>query len=65
MRISSTLESQYLLGSYERSNEDELLKFRLQKKGGQEMRADLWVREKKINDEIIELIVFREACHTS
>jgi len=62
----STPESQYLLGSYERSNEDELLfKFRFQKKGGQEMSADLWVREKKINDEIIESIVFREACHTS
>ena len=59
-RLTAFLKSQYLLGSYERSNEDELLfKFRFQKKGGQAMRADLWVKEKKINDKIIELIVFR------
>ena len=59
-RLTSFLKSQYLLGSYERVNGDELLfKLRFQKKGGQVMRAHLWVREKKISDEIIELIVFR------
>jgi len=36
-----------------------LFKFRFQKKGGQMMKASLWVRERKINGGLIELVVFR------
>jgi len=39
---------------------ENLLSFtmRFQKRGGQPMKADLWVRERKIND-VVELILIR------
>jgi len=59
-RLASFVRSQYSLSGYERLSEDTLLfRFRFQKRGGQPMRAMLWVREKKINAGVIELIMFR------
>lgn len=59
-RLASFVKSQYALHGYNRLNVDLILfRFRFQKRGGQPMRASLWVREKKINGGIIELIMFR------
>ncbi|RLI46286.1 hypothetical protein DRO69_03455 [Candidatus Bathyarchaeota archaeon] len=59
-RLASFVKSQYFLCGFDRLGEEVLLfKFRFQKKGGQPMRATLWVRKKKINGGIVELIVFR------
>lgn len=59
-RLASFVKSQYFLRGYDRLSGDMLLfKFRFQKKGGHPMRATLWVREKKINGGIVELIMFR------
>jgi len=59
-RLASFVKSQYSLFSYKRLGENLLLfKFRFQKKDRQPMKATLWVREKKINGGIIELIMFR------
>jgi len=59
-RLASFIKSQYAMGSYNRLCEDTILfKFRFQKRGGRPMRASLWVRERKINGELVELVVFR------
>jgi len=59
-RLASFVKSQYALHSYDRLSVDVLLfRFRFMKRGGQAMKASLWVREKRINDAITELIMFR------
>jgi len=58
-RISFFLKLQYELNNYERTPEQLLLfNMRFQKRGGQPMKADLWVREGKI-DNLVELILIR------
>lgn len=53
------LKLQYELKNYELTPERLLLfTLRFQKRGGQPMKADLWVRERKIND-VVELILIR------
>lgn len=58
-KISVFLKFHYELQHYERTPEH-LLKFTMlfQKRGGQPMKADLWVRERKING-LVELILIR------
>ena len=57
--ISVFLKLQYGLQHYERTAEQLLLfTMRFQKRGGQPMKADLWVRERKI-DGLVELILIR------
>ncbi len=57
--ISVFLKLQYGLQNFERMP-DQLLLFsmRFQKRGGQPMKADLWVRERKV-DNLVELILIR------
>jgi hypothetical protein len=57
--ISVFLKLQYELQHYERTA-DQLLLFvmNFQKHGGQPMQAELWVRERKIDD-LAELILIR------
>jgi hypothetical protein len=58
-RISVFLKLHYGLQHYERTPENLLLfTMHFQKRGGQPMKADLWVREKKIDD-LVELILIR------
>jgi hypothetical protein len=58
-RISVFLKLHYGLRHYERTLENLLLfTMHFQKRGGQPMKADLWVREKKIDD-LVELILIR------
>lgn len=58
-KISTFLKRQYELKNYERTPEHLLLfTMRFQKRGGQPMKANLWVRERKIND-LVELILIR------
>jgi hypothetical protein len=58
-RISIFLKLQYELRSYELTPESLLLfTMNFQKRGGQPMKASLWVRERKIND-VVELILIR------
>jgi hypothetical protein len=58
-KISIFLKLQYELQNYE-STPERLLLFTMhfQKRGGQPMKANLWVRERKIND-VVELILIR------
>ena len=58
-KISLFLKLQYELQNYE-STPEHLLLFtvRFQKRGGQPMKVDLWVRERKIND-LVELVLIR------
>lgn len=57
--ISIFLKLQYELGNYHSTPEGLLLfTMRFQKRGGQPMKAILWVRERKIND-VVELILIR------
>ncbi|MGQ9726871.1 MAG: hypothetical protein ACUVQL_07075 [Candidatus Bathycorpusculaceae bacterium] len=57
--LSIFLKLQYELKNYELTPEHLLLfTLRFQKRGGQPMKADLWVRERKIND-VVELILIR------
>lgn len=59
-RIAAFIKSQYILGSYTRLEANLILfKLRFQKRGGQLMKASLWVREKEINGGMVELVVFR------
>ncbi|RLI40069.1 hypothetical protein DRO59_10090 [Candidatus Bathyarchaeota archaeon] len=53
------MKLQYEMRNFELTPEN-LLSFtmRFQKRGGQPMKADLWVRERKIND-VVELILIR------
>ena len=56
-KISIFLKFQYELKHYEKTPEQLLLfAMRFQKRGGQPMKANLWVRERKIND-LVELIL--------
>ena len=57
--VSVFLKFQYELQHYEKT-EEQLLLFAMnfQKRGGQPMQAQLWVRERKI-DSIVELILIR------
>ena len=57
--ISVFLKLQYELQHYERTA-DQLLLFvmNFQKRGGQPMQAEMWVRERKIDD-LVELILIR------
>jgi hypothetical protein len=57
--ISFFLKFQYGLQNFERIP-DQLLLFsmRFQKRGGQPMKADFWVRERKV-DNLVELILVR------
>ena len=57
--ISVFLKLEYGLQNFERMP-DQLLLFsmRFQKRGGQPMKADLWVRERKV-DNFVELILIR------
>lgn len=58
-KISIFLKLQYELQNYERTPEHLLLFImRFQKRAGQPMKANLWVREIKIND-LVELILIR------
>jgi hypothetical protein len=58
-KISIFLKLQYELKNYERTPKHLLLfTMHFQKRGGQPMKADLWVRERKIND-LVELILIR------
>ena len=57
--ISVFLKLQYELEHYERTAEQLLLfVMNFQKRGGQPMQAELWVRERKIDD-LVELILIR------
>jgi len=57
--ISIFLKLQYGLRNYELTPERLLLfTMHFQKRGGQPMKANLWVRERKIND-VVELILIR------
>jgi len=57
--ISVFLKLHYGLQNYERTPEQLLLfTMRFQKRGGQPMKADLWVRERK-TDGLVELILIR------
>jgi hypothetical protein len=57
--ISIFLKLQYELQNYEMTPEHlSLFTMRFQKRGGQPMKANLWVRERKIND-VVELILIR------
>jgi len=57
--ISVFLKLQYGLQNYERMPEQLLLfEMNFQKRGGQPMQAELWVRERKI-DNLVELILIR------
>lgn len=57
--ISVFLKLQYELQHYERTAEQLLLfVMNFQKRGGQPMKAELWVRERKIDD-LVELILIR------
>jgi hypothetical protein len=57
--ISVFLKLEYGLQNFERMP-DQLLLFsmRFQKRGGQPMKSDLWVRERKV-DNLVELILIR------
>jgi len=56
-RISVFLKLHYELQHYERTHEHLLLfTLRFQKRGGQPIKADLWIRERKI-DELVELLI--------
>jgi hypothetical protein len=58
-KISIFLRLEYELYHYERTSEDLLLfTMRFQKRGGQPMKALLWVRERKI-DELVDLILIK------
>ena len=58
-KISIFLKLQYEMRNFELTPENLLLfTMRFQKRGGQPMKADLWVRERKIND-VVELILIR------
>jgi hypothetical protein len=58
-KLSVFLKLHYELQHYERTQENLLLfTMHFQKRGGQPMKANLWVRERKIND-LIELILIR------
>ena len=58
-KISTFLKLQYELKHYERTPEHLLLFImHFQKRGGQPMKANLWVRKRKIND-LVELILIR------
>ena len=58
-KISTFVKSQYILGGYEREDEDvAVFRFRFQKRGGAVMRATLWVRERR-HKGIVELVVYR------
>ena len=58
-KLSIFLEVQYMLGNYERVQENLLLFImRFQKPRGKPMKAKLWVRIRKINS-ITELILVR------
>jgi hypothetical protein len=57
--ISIFLKLQYQLQNFELTPEHLLLfSMRFQKRGGQPMKAALWVRERKING-VVELILIR------
>jgi hypothetical protein len=58
-KISIFLKLQYELQNYE-STPERLLLFTMnfQRRGGQPMKANLWVRERKIDD-VMELILIR------
>jgi hypothetical protein len=57
--ISVFLKLQYELQHYERTAEQLLLfVMNFQKRGGQPMQAELWVRERK-TDDLVELILIR------
>ena len=57
--ISVFIKLQYELQHYERTAEQLLLfETNFQKRGGQPMQAELWVRERKIDD-LVELILIR------
>ena len=57
--ISVFLKLQYELQHYEKTTEQLLLfEMNFQKRGGQPMQAELWVRERKIDD-LVELILIR------
>ena len=58
-KISIFLKLQYEMQNFELTPENLLLfTMRFQKRGGQPMKAVLWVRERKIND-VVELILIR------
>ena len=58
-KISIFLKLQYEMRNFELTPENLLLfTMRFQKREGQPMKADLWVRERKIND-VVELILIR------
>jgi uncharacterized protein YciU (UPF0263 family) len=58
-KISIFLKLQYELRNFELTPENLILfTMRFQKRGGQPMKADLWVRERKVND-VVELILIR------
>jgi len=53
------IRAQYEFGNYERTEEGLLLfVMRFQRRGGKPMKAELWVRERKVN-ELVELILVR------
>ena len=58
-KISIFLKLHYELQNYEVTSENLLLfNMHFQKRGGQPMKASLWVRERKIDD-VVELILIR------
>jgi hypothetical protein len=58
-KISVFLRLEYELQNYERTSEHLLLfTMRFQKRGGQLMKAGLWIRERRI-DGLVELILIR------
>jgi hypothetical protein len=57
-KLSAFIKTQYLLGFYEQEEDQLIFRMRFQKRGGQPMRAILWVRKKELNG-IVELILFK------
>lgn len=58
-KITTFIRSQYVLGSYDRVEQDvAVFRLRFRKGGGSVMQATLWARERKQND-IVELVVYK------
>ena len=58
-KIATFVRSQYMLGSFERTESDVLMfRFRFRKGGGKLVQATLWARERK-QYRIVELVVYK------
>jgi len=58
-KIATFVRSQYMLGSFERTEPDiAMFRFRFRKGGGHLVQATLWARERK-QDGISELVIYK------